>query len=490
MGSVVYLEIFGEKKSRHAWSQDERCPVSGPTFSERLAAGWDPERALTEPAANVPLYAFNLDGVEITGTLKELHKRFDCSVSQGALYHRLASGMAPERAFSQPLLKESKENHQLEFEYQGRSWTVPELFKLPECKAKNIKTLRSRLVGGTTVEDAPTERGSVHLVEAFGESKTVNGWSKDSRCSVNRRTLQKRLDKDIYPEDALGRTSEIKSSFAEQQLFKFVDSRLPAHSNTRKIIPPQELDIYIPDLNFAIEFNGLYWHREDIVGKRYHLDKYLKCQEQGVRLLQIWEDDYINNRELIHKMIERKLGVSTEERIFARKNKVVQVSGEDVFSFMQENHIQGLHAGSIHLGLVGGVGLVAVMTLTDCSGEWTLDRFATSCLVPGGFTKLLKFFKENFDWKSIKTFSDNCVSDGGLYEKSGFTRDKDLPPDYKYLVGGNRREHKFRYRLKRFKSDPDLIYVKGATEAELAHLNRLSRIYDAGKVRWKMINSC
>lgn len=83
----------------------------------------------------------------------------------------------------------------------------------------------------------------------------------------------------------------------------------------------------------------------------------------------------------------------------------------------------------------------------------------------------------------VYTFSDHCVSDGGLYEQNGFVVDKVLPPDYMYVVG-NRREHKFRYRLKRFREDPNLVYQDGISERELAKLNGLRRVWDAGKTRW------
>jgi len=40
---------------------------------------------------------------------------------------------------------------------------------------------------------------------------------------------------------------------------------------TRKIIPPQELDFYLPSKNLAIEFNGTYWHSTlNIKDKKYH----------------------------------------------------------------------------------------------------------------------------------------------------------------------------------------------------------------------------
>lgn len=45
--------------------------------------------------------------------------------------------------------------------------------------------------------------------------------------------------------------------------------------NDRNLIYPKEIDIYIPDLNLAIEYNSFYYHTE-ISGnkkKQYHLRK-------------------------------------------------------------------------------------------------------------------------------------------------------------------------------------------------------------------------
>lgn len=83
----------------------------------------------------------------------------------------------------------------------------------------------------------------------------------------------------------------------------------------------------------------------------------------------------------------------------------------------------------------------------------------------------------------IVTFADHCVSDGGLYERLGFTAEAELGPDYSYIVEATRK-HKFGYRLARFRDDPALVYRAGATERELARLNGLHRLYDCGKTKW------
>lgn len=71
--------------------------------------------------------------------------------------------------------------------------------------------------------------------------------------------------------------------------------------NDRKAIFPSELDIYIPKLKLAFEFNGTYWHE---AGKHknastYHLDKSLKCQAKGITLVHIYEFQWINKQNII-----------------------------------------------------------------------------------------------------------------------------------------------------------------------------------------------
>jgi len=127
------------------------------------------------------------------------------------------------------------------------------------------------------------------------------------------------------------------------------------------------------------------------------------------------------------------------------------------------------------------------LVLRKESGEddvLNIIRYATAANVVGGFTKLLKHAEKVYSPESFITFADHCVSDGGLYESNGFVADKILSPDYMYVVKGERK-HKFGYRLKRFQNDPELLWEPNLTERELAALNGLERIWDAGKTRYR-----
>lgn len=109
-------------------------------------------------------------------------------------------------------------------------------------------------------------------------------------------------------------------SAAEQELFDYVVSLGFNPVRDRTVLGRQELDIYVEEKKFAIEFNGLYWHSE-AAGKTetYHYDKWKACKEKSISLFQVWEDDYRMNPNLIKRMIAHKLGVKIEKSIQAKK---------------------------------------------------------------------------------------------------------------------------------------------------------------------------
>lgn len=286
-------------------------------------------------------------------------------------------------------------------------------------------------------------------------------------------------------------TCNANVSLRENDLFEYIVSILSEEievlQNTRVLTKPREIDIYIPDKKVAIEFNGLYWHTENKGrDRRFHHDKWKKCKEQGVQLITVWEDDWRLKEEVVKSMIAHKLGVGCEKRVYARETKLHEIGHKEASEFLSNNHIQGKCNGTVRYGLFYNGDLVAVSVWRKYQDILYLDRYATSCTVVGGMGKMLKYGKlyaEEHGLSKIITFADHEVSDGSLYETLGFTRDNELSPDYKYVVDGQRK-HKFGYRLKRFKNDPDLLYQEGLTEKQLADLNGLDRVWDCGKSRY------
>jgi hypothetical protein len=69
-------------------------------------------------------------------------------------------------------------------------------------------------------------------------------------------------------------------------------------TNTKRVISPYELDVYLPDKNIAFEYNGMYWHEEGVnkpIG--YHQMKTDMCVDKGITLHHIWEDDWVGNNK-------------------------------------------------------------------------------------------------------------------------------------------------------------------------------------------------
>lgn len=284
-------------------------------------------------------------------------------------------------------------------------------------------------------------------------------------------------------------------SALEAEVRQYVMSLVPAgtqvRANDRAEVPGAgELDIYLPGLRTGIEVNGLHWHSEPRrPDHRYHWNKMQACRTSGVRLIQVWEDDWRGRREIVQQMLAVRLGADTRPSIGARRTDTVEVTHGEAAALLTQHHLQGAATGTFYDGLRGlGGDLVAVMVTKRQGQTYRIDRFATSMRVPGGFGKLLAVLRSRVaaaGGGDITTFSDNEISEGDLYREAGFTRDAELRPDYTYLVGGERR-HKFGYRKTRFRSDPELKFKEGLTEKELADLNGLNRVWDSGKVRWRL----
>jgi very-short-patch-repair endonuclease len=98
-------------------------------------------------------------------------------------------------------------------------------------------------------------------------------------------------------------------SMMEIEIFEWIKEISPdANHSDRKIIPPLLIDIYIPSANLAIEFNGLYWHSEFHKDKKYHLNKTNMCKDLGIDLIHIWEDDWINRKDVLKSIILNRIG--------------------------------------------------------------------------------------------------------------------------------------------------------------------------------------
>lgn len=299
-----------------------------------------------------------------------------------------------------------------------------------------------------------------------------------------------------------------RDSLAERKLADAVEMLLPGRTvlrNQRGLLAERrlELDLWIPELNTAIEFNGLYWHSEPGgFDQHRHAIKLQACRDAGVRLIAVWEDDWRDRPEIVLRGLAHKLNASGQlpavlptapiwPKTGARALKVASVDTPAAKAFLDAHHIQGDATAGLRLALVDSSDAIRALLAVKSRGRsepgtFEITRYATAGTIPGGFTKLMKHAERALGEGLRKwvTFADLAISDGSLYENSGFAADAVLPPDYAYLVANTRREHKSNYRLQRFRTDPGLHFDEHLTEAELARVNNLDRIWDYGKIRY------
>lgn len=275
-------------------------------------------------------------------------------------------------------------------------------------------------------------------------------------------------------------------SRGEKEICDFIMSHgFTVEQSNRLILNGMEIDILIEGTNIAIEYNGLYWHGEN-QGKdsTYHYTKWLKAKEAGLILIQVWEDEWKSDKEHVKNFLLHSLGISNMPKIDSTDAIVRETTVEEALNFLAKNHTAGPAIGSHYYGLFQDTVLHAIIVISQETREsFNIIQYATDTLVIGGFAKMIACIEESLQPSFLTIYSDNCVSDGSLYANAGFTVESEIAPDYRYIIGTKRCD-KFDFGIQKFRDDPSLLWKEGMTEEELARLNGIDRIWDAGKTKW------
>ena len=225
-----------------------------------------------------------------------------------------------------------------------------------------------------------------------------------------------------------GRTPRCQQCFphdvsaGELELREWIKSNnITIVENDRSTLSNLELDILIPTMKIAIEFNGVYWHSSKFKPANYHVEKYLLCKEKGIHLIQIFEDEWNTKKDIVKARLLSKFKIS--EKNYARKCVVKHVSPAEYRKFTVEHHLQGYAASSILYGLFHQDHLVAVMSFSKSrySNEgYELVRYCSIGTVVGGAGKLFAAFVKKCRPSTVVSYANRCWSDGSLYRCLGF----------------------------------------------------------------------
>lgn len=275
-----------------------------------------------------------------------------------------------------------------------------------------------------------------------------------------------------------------KASSYETELCDFLRSESIDFSQHFKLQSGKEIDILIPQFNVGIEFHGLYWHstlNSRNIDKQYHFAKFIEAKQENIQLLQIFEDEWIQKREIWKSIIKNK---TQKPSIHGRKCHVDIITTSECRSFLDANHLQGYCSAKFYYGLFYESELISVMTFGkprfNSKCEWELIRYANKLnhSVHGGASKLFSRFVKDINPNSIISYCDLRLSNGLIYENLNFSKSHTSNPNYFYVKGKTRinrvsmQKHKLKNKLDVF--NPNLTEIQNMT------INGYGIIYDAG----------
>ena len=289
-------------------------------------------------------------------------------------------------------------------------------------------------------------------------------------------------------------------SHYEMEIRNFLDKFNVKYETNRQILIGKEIDILVPDKKIGIEFNGLKFHSEFFGHKthHYHLDKTILCNKKGYNLIHIFEDEYVNHKEIVYSKIAHLLNLDiAKPKIPGRKTIVKKILSNDAKLFLEKYHIQGFSSSTIYLGGFFNDELIAVMSFKKRGtsfNSWELSRFATNdkYIYQGVGGKLFKYFLRNYAPYTIISFADRrwtMVGKPNLYENLGFVLDKVTPPDYRYYnekVVKYGRLHKMGFTKQSLSKKYGFPLTM--TELEMTRELGYDRIWDCGLFRYVYYN--
>jgi hypothetical protein len=294
------------------------------------------------------------------------------------------------------------------------------------------------------------------------------------------------------PIKCLNCNNNFRSTY-EDEIYDFIKSineEIKIERNVRNLLDDNnlEIDIYLPEYKLGIEFNGSYWHSSVFKYPKYHQDKVLKAKQNGIRLIHIFEHEYIKNKEKILGLLMSLVNKS-QNKVYGRQCNVKEINVEQYRDFLNMYHMQGYQHSNIMLGLYYNKELISVLGLGkprfNKNYQYELIRYCVNYdyYVVGGFDKLIKYFIDNYQPESIISYVDLKYFDGSNYDNSKFFEFKEVTnPSYVYVSTKtfdvikrlDAQKHKLPEILEKF--NPKL------SEYDNMILNGYYRIYDCGNL--------
>jgi len=347
--------------------------------------------------------------------------------------------------------------------------------KIQNVKDKKVKTLKT-----TWIKRISKNYSFLNIIDGDYDKKILNikcDLNKDHNFSIDLNLLHNRLEFKNVICTVCNSLHSNKSSY-ETQIYDFIKIYYKGDIilNSRKIISPYELDIYLPEFKIGIDFNGLHWHNELKKDKNYHKLKTDLCNEIGIQMIHIYEDDWLYKQNIIKSMILNKLKINNEINIKETELKEI-IDKELVKEFLNKNHLKGYIGSKINIGLFHNGELISLMVFKHFKNRYEILRFCNklNTNIIGGISKIFNFFIRKYSPNEVITYIDRSYSKGKSYEDLGFKIDSLIEPDYYYILN-HKRKNNINFIKNNFDNKPN---------EQLLLDRKIYKIYDSGKLKMK-----
>lgn len=253
--------------------------------------------------------------------------------------------------------------------------------------------------------------------------------------------------------------------------------------NDKRRLPGMELDIHVPKKNFAIEYNGLYWHSHVNKSPTYHDNKTKMAVSSGIRLFHVFEDEWRSKRHIVQSLLKTSLDISSP---VSGEFKTKELTIDERKRFFDMNHLEGDTSCTVAFGVVDyDDNILYALGLRQKRHVNLLDQLeiVRECSKAGLHGSISLLLKDVVDWsiangyKKIVVQHDVRLGGTGFdYIASGFHEAARTPPRWWWTD--------FDDRFNRFKFRADSS--RGLTESAVAEEAGVVKIWGCENVVYEL----